>query len=332
MGCILGIDQGGSNTRAAVLDPSGNILSYCRAEGSYFPLAGLDAAMRPIMLAAENALEGAMLSANDIDTVVAGVTGIDWQGDDVFVSCALGKRFASQEIIACNDCEIAYYGGSAHPAGAVLCAGTGMNAALFAPGGRKFVMGDYLKGSLQGGTAIGTRAIEAVFESDLGLLPKTELTKLFLGFSGDGSVNELLRRHITEMDFRKRLKSLVPQIIDAAGGMDAVARGVLEAFANEACSCFAAAMKKMGMLKLKCDIVLAGGVFMGGNNCLTEMIARKIAGIAENAIIVNARFEPVVGACILGMLKKLGRIDERVARNIAATAEKYGLMRAAPEI
>ena len=126
--------------------------------------------------------------------------------------------------------------------------------------------------------------------------------------------------------------SLAPQIIDISDSGDRVALGILTAFTDELCACFIAGIKKMGMLELDCDIVLAGSVFMGRTNGLTTMFVKKLQQCAKNANVVNARFEPIVGACIMGILKATGDFDERPAWNAAVTAEKAGLLRLAPEL
>jgi len=81
----------------------------------------------------------------------------------------------------------------------------------------------------------------------------------------------------------------------------------------------------MGMLELDCDIVLAGSVFLGRANMLTGMVTERLSRYAKNANIVNARFEPVIGACIMGALKRRGDYDGQAARNTALSAKKLGL-------
>ena len=323
---ILGIDQGGTKTCAAVSDVSGNILSYNRSAGAYFPKTGIEEAMHCMMDAAENALNTAKLTLDDIDSVVAGVTGIDWNGDDKMIADELKKHIGNKKIIACNDCEIAYYGGATSRTGAVICTGTGINAAMFSPDGKKFVMGDYLKSSLQGATAISSRTIEAVFESELGALPETKLTDLYLDFSDETSVDGLLKKYMCDEDFSNNILSLCPQIKKIADEGDEVALTVLDSFAEELTVCFVAAMKKMNMLELNCDIVLAGSVF-GRTDGLTAMVTEKIRNQAKNANIVNAVFEPVVGACILGILKNTGKINDEAVENLAVSAKKFGLLK-----
>jgi len=310
------------------MDSNGSIVSYRAGEGSYFPRYGVEASMGLVMATVQGALKDASISADDLGVVVAGVSGIDFNGDELLIHNALKDRFAHQDIVACNDCEIAFYSGTTKFVGAVLCAGTGSNAGFFAPDGRKFVMSDYIKQSLQGGSAIAVRAIEAVFESEIGMWPETGLTGAFLDFAGAGSVGELLKRYMKEEGFSTRTKYMVPQILELAQSGDTVARVVLSAFADDLCACFSAAMDKMGMLELDCDIVLAGSVFTGRANILTGMVTERLSRYAENANIISARFEPVIGACIMGLRKKRGDYDEQAALNTAISAIKLGLTRA----
>jgi len=330
MGYIVGVDQGGTKTYAAVMDLNGNLLSYHKTEGCYFPDDGIELAISLVSKAVKETLIKAKIKITDITVIVAGITGVDYEGDEALVSVAMKKEFCDIEIIVCNDCEVAYYSGSLNPIGAVICAGTGINAALFAPNGNKFVMGDYLKSSLQGGAAIALRALEAIVESDLGVLPKTILTDLFLDFSKDENVFNLLKRYITTETFATEMISLVPKIIDSADRGDKVAQKILTAFSNELCACFLAALKRMDMIDLSCDIVFAGSVFKGPTNYLANIMAKQLLSQARNINIINADFEPIVGACIMGIIHKLGLFDEKMNENALISGEQLGLLRLSP--
>ena len=124
---ILGIDQGGSNTRAAVMDTTGEILGYARTDGTYFPRDGMNVSLGIISKAVDDALISAGLKINDICMIAIGITGIDYEGDDIYVQDEFRRFFGVDEIHAFNDCVIAYYGGTTDPVGAVICAGTGIN-------------------------------------------------------------------------------------------------------------------------------------------------------------------------------------------------------------
>jgi N-acetylglucosamine kinase-like BadF-type ATPase len=329
---ILGLDQGSSNTRAAVMDANGNVLSYRRTVGNYYPDVGIDNAMDTVMDVANGALADANITAGDLSVVVGGITGIDYEGDELVVAGALRKRFGDKEIIACNDCEIGYFSGSVKEVGAVVCGGTGLNVAIYAPGGKKFVMGDYIKHSLQGGGGVARRTIETVIEADIGVWPETKLTKLFCDFAGVDSVLKVMQKYIADEKFGRKIITLAPAIIDIADEGDEVALSVLTTYTDELCACVIGAMKKMRILERGCDIVLAGSVLKGRVNLLAQMVAKKLLQSAKNANVVNAKYEPVVGACIMGMALKAGGFGEGMAANVAATAGNFGLLRVGPDL
>ena len=327
MSFILGIDQGGTSTRAAVMDLAGNLLGYGRTKGIYYPREGMKAAMHVISEAVGIALGGAAATMKDVDMIVAGISGIDWEGDDIYVAGELKKEFGIEDVYACNDGEIAYYSGSVSEAGGLLCAGTGANAVFFAPDGSKFVMSDYMKSSLQGGSAIARRAIEAVFESKIGMYPETKLENMFLGHFGDSNAHELLYRAMMNPAFHSELTKTVPKILMTADEGDEVAISVLRSFSDDICANFLAGMKTMDMLDLACDVVLAGSVLKGEKNMLTAMITERLAKGAKNAAIINAKLDPIAGACILGVIKKTGSFSVEMQQRALDTAEQFGLIR-----
>lgn len=147
---VLGIDQGGTKTAAAVMRGDGFIVGQAVTGGAYFPSEGMEPAIAAIQEAAEGALKSAAVAREDIELTVAGIGGVDWPGDDVMVKGALQERLSLGEIFVCNDAVIAFYSGTLRSHGAVINAGTGMNGALIDREGRQFVYGDYMEEKAQG--------------------------------------------------------------------------------------------------------------------------------------------------------------------------------------
>lgn len=300
---VLGIDQGGTKTAAAVMRGDGFIVGRATEKGAYFPNEGIERAVEPIRGAVEEALRGASIGMKDITLTVAGVGGVDWPGDDALVKTALQENFLPGEIFACNDAVIAFYSGTMSSHGAVICAGTGMNGALIDKEGRRFVYGDYMEEKVQGGSALALRAARKVFDAELGLCPPTELTNLFLGQAQVSDVDALLRRYMTEGGFRKELRFLVPQILMIAQYGDQVTCGLLSEFAEQIVDYIEAGFRKMKMNPEEEEIVLAGSVFKGTENPLTKRVVKRIEERLRGARPVLAHYEPVVGACIMGMIR-----------------------------
>lgn len=299
---VLGIDQGGTKTAAAVMRGDGFIVGQAVAKGAYFPAEGMECAVAAIQEAAEGALKNATVGREDITLTVAGIGGIDWPGDDVLVKEALQKTHFPGEILACNDAVIAFYSGTMRSHGAVICAGTGMNGAFIDKEGGLFVYGDYMEEKAQGGSALARRAARKVFDAELGLCPPTELTNLFLRQAQITDVDALLKRYMTEETFRKELRFLVPQILMIAQYGDQVTCDLIYEFAEQIVDYIEAGFRRMKMRPEEEEIVLAGSVFKGANNPLTKRVIGQIGERFSGAKPVQAGYEPVVGACIMGMI------------------------------
>ena len=329
MDYILGIDQGGTKTAAAVMDNSGMVCGYGVTDGAYFPREGMQSAMERIGSLVNRVLGEASVPFDRISNTVAGITGIDWPDDKRKVTAALRETLRLDTVQAHNDCVIALFSGTQKPFGAVLCAGTGVNAAIICPDGRQFVMSDYLGDELQGGSALSYRAARKVFDADLGLLPPTKLTELFLGFTGMDTPYDMLRESIVHYDiFRKRILELVPQIISIANDGDQVTNSLLDEIAQGICDRFVAGLKKMDMLAVECDIVLTGSVFKSERNALVANITARLSEAVPLAHIVNAKYEPVVGACVMGLLQQ-GSYSREMPERLDISALEHGLIRSA---
>lgn len=325
-GFLLGIDQGGTKTAAAVMREDGLMVGCAMAKGAYFPDEGVENALEQMEKAADEAMKNAGIKKEDIAYTVAGVGGIDWPGDDEMIRSALGSRILTGEIFACNDAVIAFYSGSLCSHGAVICAGTGMNGALIDKEGRQFIYGDYMEEKAQGGSALSRRALRKVFDAELGLCPPTKLTPLFLGQAEVPDVDALLKRYMTESGFRKELRFLMPQILMIARKGDEAACSLLDEFSREVVAYIEAGLRKMGMRAEEEEIVLAGSIFKGSENPLTGRVTKGIRERLRGAKVVQACYEPVVGACVMGLIR-LGMVPAERERAIRKSAADLGLLR-----
>lgn len=325
-GYILGIDQGGTKTAAAVMREDGFIAGCATAKGAYFPDEGVENALEQMGVAAEEAVRSAGIDIEDIVYTVAGVGGVDWPGDDERIREALQKKLSLGETFACNDMVIAFYSGARYSHGVVICAGTGMNGALIDREGRQFIYGDYMEERAQGGSALAKRALRKVFDAQLGLCPPTKLTPLFLQQAGLTDVDALLKRYMTEAGFRKELRFLMPQILMVAKREDEAACALLDEFSEEIVLYIEAGLRKMDMKPEEEEIVLAGSIFKGADNPLTSRVMQGVRERLRGAEIVQARYEPVVGACILG-LNKMGMEAAEREKSIHDSAAVLGLLR-----
>ena len=326
---VLGIDQGGSKTLAAVADETGRILGTGSSFGACHSNNGMAMAMAAVQEASQQALDAAGLSISQVTRIAAGMTGVDWPHETPLLQQALCDLFhvEMEKVIIVNDCLIALRAGTSHPSGVILCAGTGLNCAVRHPDGREFTFGFYISDDCQGGTALGLRVLKAVFDADCGMCGTTSLTQPVLEHFGCSTVDELLYRHITGA-LEKRLIRQLPLILEeeALQG-DRTACAVLDAFGRDVAQYAVAGLRKLDMLQARTEVVLSGSVFKCRAPQLLAAVQETILRSAPHAVIVESIYEPVLGAVLLA-LDSLEAADPRlIARHIAEDAGAFRLLR-----
>jgi len=318
----LGIDQGGTKTIAVVADDEGRILGKGISEGACHFFDGMPKAMAAVEAAARLALAEAKITAQDLRAISAGLAGANWPEEIVALETELRALFPAEDIRVYNDCLIAMRGGTAKPRCAVLCAGTGLNVAVRFGDTAPFVYNNYIEDLDQGARGLGARALRAIFLSEIGALPPTKLTQIALSLFGLGEVDKLLLAY-QHQQLSKPIHELSPLLFQAASQSDPMALNIIREFGLSISRYPIAAIQKHGVQNADLDIVLSGGLFKAKGTSLVENIASEIHRVAPNVKIVEAAFEPVVGAMLLVLDSKYhGEIPIAVMQNCRASAEK----------
>jgi N-acetylglucosamine kinase-like BadF-type ATPase len=323
----LAIDQGSTKTVAIVSDDEGRILGKGVSAGACHFFDGLPKAMAAVESAAKLALSQAGLASRDLRAVSAGLAGANWPEEIVALETGLRALLPVDDIRVCNDCLIALRGGTTQPRCAVLCAGTGLNAAVRLNEGLPLVYNNYIEDLDQGARGLGARALRAIFLSEIGVLPSTILTEIALTFFELDQVDRLMLAY-QRQQLRKPVQDLSPLLFEAAGKADQLALEIISQFGRSISRYPVAAIQKHKAQNAEMDIVLSGGLFKARGTVLIETIGAEIHRIAPNARIVEAAYEPVVGAMLLVLDAKYGgEIPPAVMQNCRASAEKLNLLR-----
>jgi len=288
-------------------------------------------AMAAVEAAARLALAEAKITAQDLRAISAGLAGANWPEEIVALEIELRALFPAEDIRVYNDCLIAMRGGTAKPRCAVLCAGTGLNVAVRFGDTAPFVYNNYIEDLDQGARGLGARALRAIFLSEIGALPPTKLTQIALSLFGLGEVDKLLLAY-QHQQLSKPIHELSPLLFQAASQSDPMALNIIREFGLSISRYPIAAIQKHGVQNADLDIVLSGGLFKAKGTSLVENIASEIHRVAPNVKIVEAAFEPVVGAMLLVLDSKYhGEIPIAVMQNCRASAEKLNLLRVQSE-
>jgi N-acetylglucosamine kinase-like BadF-type ATPase len=297
---LLAVDQGSSKTTAAFVSEQGTILAATTVGGACYFIDGVEVALEKISSAASLLAEKAGASVTDITHVYGGIAGANWPDEIDMLTNAFTERFNTHNATVCNDCVVALRGGTDKPDGVVLCAGTGFNGAAMSGGKIRHVFNNYVSAADQGGGALGGRALQAVFESYIGIREPTVLTRRLMEYYGYTHVDQLLLGRD-----RNRLKyplhTTVEILLEAARQNDPVALDVIVEFSKSIARYATGSLKKYDLTGKDCDIVLSGGVFKSDIPLFFETISAEVHLVSVQARIVNAEFEPIVGAALLGL-------------------------------
>jgi len=157
------------------------------------------------------------------------------------------------------------------------------------------------------------------------LAPATRLTGGLVGRFGLAAVDELLQRYAAGQ--LGPTSELVPVLAAAARAGDAVALRIVADFGRRLARYVTARLERFDMAQLEQHVVLSGGIFKADLPGLRACVQAAIAAAAPGARLVDAPYEPVVGALLLALEERDGGAVSLSAPALAAGAERHGLLR-----
>ena len=326
---VLGIDQGGSKTHAAVADETGRLLGAGRGPGACHSVHGMEAAMAGVAEAVRGACEAAGVPPGSIGAVAAGMTGVDWPDETELLRRALAGTLGlpRETIRVVNDCIVALRAATSSPAGCILCAGTGLNCGVRDGRGGEYTFGYYIPDADQGGMALGRRVLQAVYDAESGVGPATALTPAVLERTGCASVDELLRRQVSGR-LESRLVLQLPLVAEeTALAGDEASIALLRRFGRDVAAYAVAGLRRFHLEGDAIEVVLSGGVFKCRAPALLDAVRAEIRAAAPRAVVTDSAWEPVVGAVLLALDGLEGTDAGEIQRHIRRDAQRFQLVR-----
>lgn len=325
MTCILAIDGGNSKTLAVAGNELGQILGRGRAGCGNHQAFGLAPALEEIRTAACAALAMARVDPGDVDLGFFALAGADLQDDfDLLLPALRGLDLASRTVLD-NDSIAALRAGTDAADAVVVVLGAGTVAAGQNASGKKVRLPalGWISGDWGGGGDLAREVIRAAVRAHDGRGRATTLLdgalRAFNVPDADALVRELHvngKRYLGAAD-RSTFFGLVPILFDAAEAGDAVARDVIRRQACEVTVTATALLKRLDLLGVPADVVLAGSIFQSRGGLLMETVRRRLQELAPAAHVAPAEVDPVVGALLCGLSEVGLPLDATVRRTAA---------------
>ena len=294
---VLGVDAGGTKTRALLADENGRVVGGGRGGGANLKMHGELEVEKVLHQVIEEAEAEAAARA---DALALGIAGADRPEDHDVLKAILRRMGYRRRVLVTNDAQLAFEAGSPGRIGLALVCGTGsiawgQNGAgeIARAGGWGWHLGD--EGS---GFWIGMAALRAVLRASDGRGPSTALETPLLAHFGIAGVEELVRV-VYDADFpRHRIAVFARQVAETSAEGDVVARDILSAAARELASAADSVRQRLGLRKSSYDIVLAGGTF-AALPALADSVAALLS--EPGAAVRRLEVEPAMGAVRLAL-------------------------------
>ena len=294
----LGVDGGGTNTRAVIADEAGRTLGQGHAEAANYHRVGLEAAVNSITRAVNEACLKAGIRPEQITTACFGLAGVSHPEHHRTMLTALKAALPLSDILLETDARIALAGATDLRPGVVIIAGTGSIACginshdeFARAGGWGPVMGD--EGS---GTDIGKRALEAVMEAFDGRGRRTRLTEKVLHHFKVSAPAELPGViYSSSIQVMREVAQLSRIVVEAAEEGSVTARAILDSAANELARATVAVIEQLRMQSDNFRVACVGGVFESGE-WVTAPLRKAVLEVAPLAVVTPPLYPPVIGA------------------------------------
>jgi glucosamine kinase len=293
---ILGIDGGGSHTRAVMADAAGRITGSgvgASVNPRHHDVAVVRERLSDLVRRArgsrEEPLSAAFLSLGGISTRA--------DAEAVEAIAAEVDGLAGAKVKVANDAVAALVGGLAGRPGMVLIAGTGSACYGVAGDGRSHWCGGWEHRADDTGSAywIAVEALRAAVRVEDGRLQASALRDLVFGRWPLAEPRALAERLSRGDIDRASLAALAPEVI-ALAGTDALAKSIVDRAAAELAQLVAVTASRL-FAPGPSEVILTGGLARSGPP-FTPQLVSCIETTAHGVKVVEPELPPVLGAVI----------------------------------
>jgi N-acetylglucosamine kinase-like BadF-type ATPase len=296
-GFYLGIDGGGTSTRAIIIDAAGAVVGEGFSGPANALRVGVREAAKHIREAVEHACAQAEIHLGRIVAAEVGLAGARRREVRERMRRAVSQVLAIKRLKIVTDADIALDGATDGAPGLVLIAGTGSVCVGVNSSGVQARAGGWgpAAGDEGSGYSIARRALQSVAHAADGRGARTRLSAAACEYFDISSVDELGLAMSTPGLTHDRFAGFARRVIDVARQGDAVARDILRHAGMELATLAIAVIRQLGMQQERFQIAYVGGVFNAGDLVMQPLI-EALQDCAPRAELTAPRVDPAVAA------------------------------------
>ena len=298
---ILGIDGGGTHTRALIANAEGAVLGVGKAGSSNYHTVGITQAVRAVADAIDAARTAGRVHGQASGAFL-GLAGVRTAADHLAFReplAALGLVKSSERLGLDHDLRIALAGGCGDRPGIVVIAGTGSaaygrdrNGVTAQSGGWGWLLDDQ-----GGGTWFALKGLRAVMEAADGRGPRTRLEPALFAELGVTSAREAMQWTMRPDTARSQLAALAPVVLAAAEDGDKVAAALMIEGARQLSRMAAALVEPLDFGGDPISVVPAGGLL--GHAEYLSAFRSALEKTGHPFLLVESPVPPIGGAAFL---------------------------------
>jgi N-acetylmuramic acid 6-phosphate etherase len=291
---LLGVDGGGSRTRALIADAEGRLLGSGASGSSNLRAAGFAAAAGALRAAVEAAFARAG-TTGPVAAACFGLAGAGREDEQAQIRAWLAAQGFARRVQVVPDAALALAAGTPDGWGVALICGTGSIGYGRAPDGRVARAGGwgYLLGDEGSGYDLAQRGLRLATQTADGRAAAAGVLRAALDHWGVPEPAGLIARVYAPDVTRARIADFARVIVALAEAGDPNARGLLHEAAGELARLALAPARALGLRRP--PVALAGGLLMASPRLRAELAA-ALGGVAGPLATVE---EPAQGALVL---------------------------------
>lgn len=293
---VVGVDGGGTRTRAAILD-DGRVLGEGTAGPSNPLRVGIANGASAIREAIDKACAGALIHRGDLTAAGIGLAGVRRKDIRTRMREVLIETLGIKNIELMTDGDIALYGATDGGPGIVVISGTGSICCGVNRQGKHVYAGGWgpVAGDEGSGSWIARRALQAVAHASDERGPQTTLTAAACAYFHVVTPDDLATAIYAPTITNDRIAGFSKLVIEAARGGDPVAINILTEAGRELGKAAATVVRKLKMEQERFQVAFVGGVFAAGELVIAPL-REEITRVARKAFISAPMFSPTVAA------------------------------------
>jgi N-acetylglucosamine kinase-like BadF-type ATPase len=307
MKIILGVDGGGTRTRARLADEHGKMLGTGQAGSSNMQAQGPQAAQQEILSAIAKAFASAGLPPSPICAACLGLAGAA-RPDERELMLAWAKQAIGTDVILVSDVELVLAAGTPALWGIGLIAGTGSIAWGRTQDGRVARAGGwgYLLGDEGSAYDLAREALRAAAQAADGRATPTALLDAVLQYWQLPNPQAMIAKVYRPALSRTEVAQLAPLVIAQAMQGDGVACAIVQRGAQALAQAVLAVAQALALQGQSVPLALTGGLLLNAA-MMREQVLQHLDASDFRFDPIKLVHEPVEGAVRLAQKKRPGQ-------------------------